>query len=218
VSAEVLLWVAIGAALWAAGLVAVIALGAAAKRGDEQLDAQYDALRTEDATATARPATSAEVLSEACRVLGAARGALLVAGDTAGTPRVLARHSRPEIPEHGDVDLHVVASALTGEEIIVAHTTPLIDAPERWAIKALAVPVRQPGANRGVLYLDGFADARTLGPSDRRFLVECATRAAPLMEPRFTRAPATAVRRQPRPAAASQGPADAGGSDPSTAP
>jgi hypothetical protein len=218
VSADVLLWVAIGAALWASGIVALMALGAAATRGDEQLAAQHDAARAADAGATGRPPTPAEVLSEACRVLGAARGALLAAGDTAGTPRVLARHPRPETPEDGGVDLHFVASALAGDEIIVAHTPPLIDTPERWAIKALAVPVRQPGANPGVLYLDGFAEARTLGASDRRFLVECATRAAPLMEPRFTRDPATAVRRQPRPAGAPQGPADAGRSDPSAAP
>jgi hypothetical protein len=216
VSADTLLWAAIGVTVWAALLAAFMALGAAAKRGDEQLAAHYDALRTEDADATARPASPSELLAEAGRVLGAGRVALLAAGEGAGAVRVLACHPRRESDRA--VDVHVVASALIGEAIVVAHTPPPIDGPERWAVQAVAVPVGQARANPGVLYLDGFPHARTLGAADRRFLVECAVGAAALIEPRFTRDPAPAARRQRPPAFTPQEPADAKHSNPPTVP
>jgi hypothetical protein len=206
---------AIVAALWVAVLVVLVALGVAAKRGDEQLAAQFEALRPDEPNAAARPASPSQVLAETCRVLGAGRGALLAAGDAADAPRVLACHPR-RVPDDPAFDGHVVAGALLGDAIIVAHT-PVGDRPGRWAIRALAVPVGQAGARPGVLYLDGFRGERTLGASDRRFLDEAAASAAPLMEPRFTHDPAAPARPRRPAASAPRGSADAKRSNPPTA-
>lgn len=190
-SAETLLWIAIGVALWVAVLTVVVALGMAAKRGDAQL-ATPDEDAHELAAGTV-PVSSSEILADACRVLGAGRGALLAARDTADEPRVLACHPGRESLARRAADPQLVACALAGEGIVATHA-PVPDRPERWAVQALAVPVGATHAHRAVLYFDGFRTGHVLGTSDRRFLAECAAGLGALVEPRFTRAPAAARR------------------------
>jgi hypothetical protein len=181
--------------IWAGGLVLVLGLAAAARRGDEQLEAlsRWDAEWVRHKGGAV--ASPSELVSRACRSIGSRRGALWTARPGTLEPEIVARYIGDTAAETIEASAaRLITAALAADTVVAEHVLRTVDAHGTWMVRAVAVPVRDAAGNRGALYLGDFPAPRVLRADDRRGLQELAASAAPFLGARFTRREAPVAR------------------------